>query len=261
MATIDLTLRNATDTWQIQGVAQQEETIGNLINSLISQLNLPLAGQSSQLGELLTLTGESATLYHPRQGILDPQKKVKEYGALFDEPLVFYAKCELSEMVPSLSVDIDKPFETFIRLATIKWESNYYPILLPAKSTPQGNIEGSLLSTLVVQQINQIEKIQIDPTTIPAGHYYNHRTKTEIHPLDRDSLIGDLISHGDLLEYRTAYTMPTGEPASGLDIVIVNDAGESSTSESNISESSTNESTPDDSLLAEITISPIEDEN
>jgi len=55
--------------------------------------------------------------------------------------------------------------------------------------------------------------------------------------------------------------MPTGEPASGLDIVIVNDAGESSTSESSTNESSTNESTPDDSLLAEITISPIEDEN
>lgn len=251
MATIDLTLRNATNTWQIQGVAQKEETIGNLINSLISQLNLPLAGKSSQLGELITLTGESVTLYHPRQGILDPQKKVEEYSALLDEPLVIYAKYELSEMLPSLSVDTEKPFETFIRLATIKWENDYYPILLPAKSTPQGNIEGSLLSTLVVQQINRIEKSLVDPTTIPIGYYYNHRTKTEIHPLDRDSLIGDLISHGDLIEYRTDYTMPTIDPSSGLDIVILDEAGESNTAES----------ASEDSLLAEITISPIEDEN
>lgn len=254
MAKVKLTFRNATNTWQVRGSTDEEKTISSLAESLISQLNLPTTDECIWLGDLVELIGKSVTLYHPRQGILDPEKRVKDYSDLFDETLVVYVDYELSDMLTALQLDTveeraDSGLHSIMRLVVVRWENEYYPIMLPLQLTPQGNIEGSLLSTIVVQQINHIRGVFVDPATVPLGHYYNHRTNVEINPFDRESLIGDLISHGDLLEYRTPYAMPAGEVGAGLDIVIVNDGSETSAART----------APDESLLAEIKISAIED--
>ena len=270
MTTVNLTFRNATDTWQIAIAADEDETIESLCERLVVSLNLPLAEQSSHIGQILPVAGNSFTIYHPRHGILDPQKNVEAYSSLYNDPWVVSVEYELADLLSSLHLatetaheqdpnsseseplEVDSSFETLVRLATVKWENDYYPVLLPAQATPQGHIEGSLLSTVVVQQINRCRRVAVDPARLPFGHYYNLNTRREIDPFDSQSLIGALVNHGDLLEYRTTYPMPQMNRAEiditapDLDIVIL-DRPEAVA--------------PDASLLDSITISPVEEDN
>lgn len=265
MATVNLTFRNATNSWQATVSAEEEETIEQLGERLVASLNLPMADERSQLGQVIPMAGESVSLYHPRRGILDPQKNVDDYSSLYNDPWVVYVKYELADLLSSLHLatersatessrnpEADNRFHTLVRLATVKWEDGYYPILLPAQATPQGHIEGSLLNTVVVQQINHIRRVVVDPARLPDGHYYNLNTKREIDPFDQESLIGTVVNHGDLLEYRTSYPVPhvqrggveSDSAAPELDIVILERPQEQE---------------PDANLLDSITISPIEE--
>lgn len=251
---IPLTISNATRTWQIERQVNENATVEALIDALSNELNLPLPGEYTELGEMVTVVGSTASLYHPRHGILANEKKISEYASLLDDPLILHFEYELEDLLATLQLDEENSFDEMLRMVTVNWHDEHYPILLPARATPQGNIEGSLMSTLIIEQLNRIRDVYIDPATIPHGQFYNSRTQQLIQPLDRVTVIGDQIRHGDMLEYRTNFAMPTSTPpvdlGPDLDIVILDDAASVQVQTPQ----------PDSSILNEISISPMMDD-